>query len=253
MNLHAFHTPDSSSLAVADPMPETIPCYIHAFPEIKKLLPEVPGRFVAVLAHEIRNPLTTIKLATEMLRSVLQDEQHKSYLDIILRGSGKINDIVNDLLSSLPPLETGLEKHSLPALIDEILVATADRLQMKKITVVKKYEAPEEKIGFNRPKMKIALTNIIINAIEAMQEGTGKIRLKTKRVEDKYIIQVGDNGCGISKSDLKNIFQPYFTNKPGGLGIGLSATYDILRQNKVDIKVESIKGRGTRFILFFKR
>lgn len=187
-----------------------------------------------------------------MLRAVMQDEQHKAYLDIILRGSGKINDIVNDLLSALPPVETGREKYSLPELIDEILAATADRIQMKKITVIKKYEAPETKVRFNRAKMKIALTNIIINAIEAMKEGTGRMRLSTKLLENRYIIQVGDNGSGISKDDLKNIFRPYFTNKPGGLGIGLSATYDILSQNKVDIKVESVKGRGTRFILFFK-
>ena len=105
----------------------------------------------------------------------------------------------------------------------------------------------------SRPKMKIALTNIIINAVEAMTSGKGELKLVTKIVEGDYIILIEDNGCGISRKNLKNIFKPYFTNKPGGLGLGLATTFNILRANCVGINVESEEGHGSRFILSFDK
>jgi signal transduction histidine kinase len=100
--------------------------------------------------------------------------------------------------------------------------------------------------------MKIALTNIIVNAIDAMSQ-KGELKIITKSIERKYAIQIEDNGCGISREDLKNIFKPYFTNKPGGLGLGLAATCDILQSNHVGVFVESEEGKGTRFILLFDK
>jgi C4-dicarboxylate-specific signal transduction histidine kinase len=105
----------------------------------------------------------------------------------------------------------------------------------------------------NRPKMKVALINIIINAIESMDSENGELKIVTKSIPGKYLIWIEDNGCGISTGNLKKIFTPYFTNKSGGLGLGLSATCDILRSNKVELNVESQEGRGTRFNLSFSK
>jgi signal transduction histidine kinase len=101
--------------------------------------------------------------------------------------------------------------------------------------------------------MQIALTNIIINAIDAMPSENGELKLTTKSIDGKYIIQVEDNGCGISKANLKHIFKPFFTKKPGGLGLGLATTYHILKSNHVGIDVESEEGKGTLFILSFDK
>ncbi|MGZ5191442.1 MAG: sensor histidine kinase, partial [Flavisolibacter sp.] len=115
--------------------------------------------------------------------------------------------------------------------------------------VKKDYSAYDCQKVLNEPKMKIALTNIIVNAVEAMTGEDGKLKILTRSTGDKLIIQIEDNGCGISKENLKNIFKPYFTSKPGGLGLGLAATLDILRSNHVTVKVESEVGKGTCFIL----
>ncbi|MEO7768568.1 MAG: ATP-binding protein, partial [Ferruginibacter sp.] len=68
-----------------------------------------------------------------------------------------------------------------------------------------------------------------------------------------FMVQVEDNGCGISKKDINNIFKPFYSNKPGGLGLGLATTYDILRANHVNVDIDSIEGEGTRFTLVFER
>lgn len=198
------------------------------------------------LAHEVRNPLTNINLAVEMLRTMGNIDSQKIFLDIISRSSYKIQDIINNLLI---PLRNGKElsgNHSVHKLLDEVLVSTVDRILLKHIIIKKVYALQDYEISLNAGEMKIALTNIIVNAIEAIGKG-GMLKILTKTNEDNFIIQIEDNGCGISKKDLNNIFKPYFTNKPGGLGLGLATTWDILRSNHCEIKVESVVNKGTCF------
>lgn len=211
------------------------------------------GQFTSVLAHELRNPLTSINLAVQMLQSIVTDDSQRACLDIILRSSIRINDMITDLLTP-PATETiSQEKYSIDQLLDEVLLMTGDRLLLKNITVTKKYSTEDCEIIMNRPKMKIALTNIIINAIDAMPSENGQLKLVTRSLNGKWIIEVEDNGIGISKKNLKTIFKPYFTNKPGGMGLGLSTTLDILLSNHARASVQSEEGKGTRFILSFDR
>jgi signal transduction histidine kinase len=212
-----------------------------------------PGEFVSALAHEVRNPLSNINLAVEMLKSLVSNDDQKTYLDIIKRGAGRINDLVTDLLTSFRSEEMQSGKHSVHQLINEVIAMTEDRIRLKNITISKDFATLDFKIILNKQKMQIALTNIIINAIDAMPLEKGELKLTTKSIEGKYVIQVEDNGCGISKADLKNIFKPFFTKRPGGLGLGLATTYHILKSNHVGITVESEEGKGTRFILLFDK
>jgi signal transduction histidine kinase len=217
-----------------------------------KILKKQPSQFSA-LAHEVRNPLSNINLAIEMLKSLIINDDQKIFLDIIMRASGRINEIVIDILAYNQTDEMQAEKHCIHQLLDEVLAMTEDRLRLKNIAINKDYDAWEPKIILNRPKMKIALTNIIINAIDAMTPGKGELKLVTKSIDGGYAIHIEDNGCGISKENLKKIFKPYFTNKTNGLGVGLASTYDILQSNHVGVNVESEEGEGTRFILLFKK
>ena len=218
-----------------------------------KIVQKKSGQFVAALAHEIRNPLSNINLAVEMLKSAIRDDDNqKIYLDIIMRSSVRINDLINDLLKYQQMDEVQMEKHSVCQLLDEVVEMAKDRILLKNIVVRKNYSTKDRKIMLNKPKMKIALTNIIINAIDAMGTENGELMLATKLIDNRYAIQIEDNGCGISKGDLNYIFKPNYTNKPGGLGLGLAATYDILQLNHVGVNVESEIGQGTRFILLFE-
>jgi signal transduction histidine kinase len=172
-------------------------------------------------------------------------------MDILKRSSAKINDLINDLLKGQQEPGTETERYSIHQLLDEVIEMASDKILLKNIVVKKNYAPCDLKIKMDMPKIKIALTNIIINAIDAMPSNGGELRLGTKLIKGRCAVSIQDNGIGISKENLPMIFDPYFTNKQNGVGVGLAATKDILQSNKVGVRVESLIGHGTRFILLF--
>ena len=226
------------------------PLFPLAIPEE---LQQQPGKFAAALAHEIRNPLTTINLATDMLESAIVDEELIKYLDIIKRNSIRINNAIYELLKYQGNDKEAEKTYPIHLLLDEVLEMASDRLRLKNIVVRKEYAVQDCPMLSDRAMIKIALTNIVINAIDAMPSENGELTLRESSIDGKYALQIEDNGCGISKEDLERIFKPYFTKKPDGLGLGLSTTFDILQSDHVGIKVESEEGKGTRFILLFDK
>ncbi len=211
------------------------------------------GDFASALAHEVRNPLTNINLAHTMLEKSIHDEEQKQYLDIIIRSSIRINQLIIDLFNCQHEEEKQLGFYSIHKLLDDALEKADDRIRMKGILVTKEYTAIDYPLALNGPEIKLALLNIIINGIDAMTSGIKELRLVTKTIDDRIILQIEDNGCGMSEENLRNIFRPYFSLKAGGLGIGLTTTHNILRANHIKVKVESKKGEGTKFILIFQK
>lgn len=210
-----------------------------------------PSFLVAALTHEVRNPLTNINLALELLQHLLTNDEQRSYVDVIMRATRRINALVTELAEKQ---QEQLEKdapHSLHQLLDEVLIMTEDRIRLKKITVIKNYFKEDSGLIQRGVEIKIALTNIIINAIDAMKEQSGVLKLVTTSISEGYNLVIEDNGCGISPGDMEQIFNPFFTRKKDGLGIGLATTYEILKDNNVKIAVESEEGKGTKFILSF--
>jgi signal transduction histidine kinase len=213
----------------------------------------LPAQFNAALAHEIRNPITNINLSVEMLRAALPDDASKIYLDIIARGAKRINDVVTKLLHEKQESQVREEGFLMHKLLDEALHITEDRIKLKQVTVLKNYTQENCRLVLHRAQIKISLTNIILNAIDAMEKGKGQLKLSTRSIPGKYIIEIQDNGCGINKENLKHIFKPFFSSKPNGLGIGLSATYALLQSDHVGVTVRSTEGKGTCFTLTFQR
>jgi len=225
-------------------------------PVLKELpsvgLPVNPnGQMLLALAHEVRNPLTNINLAVEMLVSELKEPDLKIYLEIISRNSILINDLLTHLLTHEDEVTIETRSHSIHQLLEEVLDLANDRIVLKTILVSKQFVSDDFKIICDKAQVKIALTNIIINAIDAMTPGKGNLRLITTSVDGAFQLRIEDNGCGISKENCKNIFKPFFTSRPGGLGLGLSTTENALRSNKIGMKVESEVGVGTSFVLCF--
>jgi signal transduction histidine kinase len=213
--------------------------------------PTIP--LVSVLVHELRNPLTNIMLTVHLLESKMLDENDRLYMDIIKRSSVKINDLVNDLLKGEQEQQVQLEEYSIHQLLDEVIEIASDKIILKNIVVKRSYSSYDLKIKMDIPNIKIALTNIIINAVDAMSSEKGILKLGTRIIKGRYALSIQDNGNGISKENLPLIFNPYFTNKPGGMGVGLAATKDILLSNQIGVRVESEMGHGTRFILLFEK
>src|SRR6187431_2374683 len=137
--------------------------------------PDIP--VVSVLVHELRNPLTNIMLTVHLLESKILDDNDRMYLDIIKRSSAKINDLVNDLLKGQHEEEIQMEEYSLHQLLDEVIEMTSDKIMLKNIVVKRSYASCDLKIKMDMPKIKIALTNIIINAIDAMRSENGVLKL----------------------------------------------------------------------------
>jgi signal transduction histidine kinase len=215
------------------------------------IMQEQRDQFTSHLAHEVRNPLTTINLLVQMLKSMIADEQHRSYLDIILGASRKINELVTNPPTSSQADETPSGKHSIHQLLDEVLEMANDRIIDNNITIRRDYAAVGCRILMNREDMKVALTNIIVNAIEAMSSGKGRLKLVTRSINGKCVIEIEDNGAGINSEKLNKLFTPHFTNKRGGRDLGLSTTLNILLSNHVMAEVQSEEGKGTCFILSF--
>jgi signal transduction histidine kinase len=204
-----------------------------------------------VFVHEIRNPLTNINLAVCMLKAQIDQENIEKCVDIINRNSVRINDIVDDFLKSSRKDPAKRDHIFINQLLDEVLEIAKDRLILKNISVKKSYTTYSCDLLLDKPKITIALLNIIVNAIEAMPSENGELKLTTSLLASKCVVTLEDNGCGISKKNIKNIFKPYFTGKPNGMGIGLAATYDILVAHQALVNVESEENKGTRFIISF--
>jgi PAS domain S-box-containing protein len=212
------------------------------------------NRLVRALAHEVRNPLNNINLSVEQLAQENLGETGTIYTDIISRNSKSINDLITELLlsSSLPP-ENVREKRSLQNILDESIATIIDRITLKKVNWKVIYPNEPAYIMADPLKLKIAFTNIIINAIEAMKENKGELDISITSMNGHHLVSIKDNGSGISKETLPHLFEPYFTFKRNGLGLGLATTLNIIQSHKASIDVQTGLDQGSNFILKFER
>ena len=208
------------------------------------------ARLIRALAHEVRNPLTNIHLALDQLQPELLEEDHKLFADIIRRNGTRINTLITELLNSFRTDETTLQVISSHALMDDILVDAADRINLKKINLTKNY-GDDVFLKLDAPKIKIAVLNLIMNSIEAMQENTGELSISMYHVANSLYIKIKDNGVGISEENINRLFEPYFTSKINGMGLGLTATLNILQSHRATVEVESEQGKGSMFTVAF--
>lgn len=210
------------------------------------------GRVARVVAHEVRNPLTNIALAAEQLQDIpdfnKNDEAH-SLIAIINRNSIRISQMVSDLLNATKFIQLDKQSEDINQILDESLEMAKDRLMLKKVAVIKKYSENIGRVMVDKTRIKIAFLNIIVNAIEAMEEVEGKLELTTRREDDKCVISIQDNGKGMNDHILQNLFEPYFTMKKKGNGLGLTNVQNIIVNHKGTIKVDSILGKGTTFTI----
>jgi PAS domain S-box-containing protein len=204
------------------------------------------------LAHEVRNPLTNINLSVEQLKPELNSEDANIYLDIIARNCGRIDSLISELLDLSRPAEISLQKSGLQEIIDSTLAAASDRISLKNIRLELAFPQEPAFVMADREKLKIALLNILINAVEAVPPQSGVINISIRKESRHYRIYINDNGGGIPEENISRIFEPYFTSKTNGFGLGLAATWNILQSHRAGIDVNSQLGEGTSFILSFE-
>ena len=209
------------------------------------------GRLVRTLAHEVRNPLNNINMSVEQLGQGLDVEEGPLYLDIIQRNSKRIGDLITELLDSSRPSELNFERCTLQSVMDDTIAEALDRITLQRINMQIHYAEEACWIMASPEKLKIAFLNIIINAVEAMQAGDGELELSIETAGYIHKVIIKDNGCGIPEENLSRLFEPYFTSKRNGMGLGLASTLNILQAHKAHIDVSSVVGTGTTFVITF--
>ena len=208
------------------------------------------GRIARTIAHEVRNPLTNINLAVDQLRSEINgNTQYSIMLDMITRNSTRINQLITDLLNSTKFTELVYKKISVNQLLDETLELAKDRIALNNITVIKYYSDNICDIAVDVERIRIAFLNLIVNAIEAMEPGKGIIQLRTATRDNKCVVTITDNGPGIDMDAQSRIFEPYFTTKAKGTGLGLTNTQNIILNHNGHISMDSAKGKGAVFTI----
>ncbi|OJW81277.1 MAG: hybrid sensor histidine kinase/response regulator [Bacteroidetes bacterium 46-16] len=209
------------------------------------------GRLVRTLAHEVRNPLNNITLSVEQMQQDITDETSLLYMNIIQRNSKRISDLINELLNTSRPSEIRLQEESLQNILDSVIASTIDRLTLKRIKLKVSYPDDEVLIFADKEKLELALLNIVINAIEAMEEQKGLLSILFHLTGQYATVQISDNGIGISEENISRLFEPYYTQKRNGMGLGLAFTLNILQAHKAGIDVNSTLGKGTTFVITF--
>lgn len=211
------------------------------------------GKIARTIAHEIRNPLTNLSLALDQLKEEFSDDTSDAelYLGIIERNSNRIEKLITDLLNSSKPKELKLEKQSINQLISETLTLVQDRLHLQEMKLVEDYAQVDYLVPLDKDQFKVALLNLFINAIEAMEPSKGILQVATHKTNGHLQLSISDNGKGISEEDLRHLFEPFFTGKAEGTGLGLTTVQNIIHSHKGKIQVESELSKGTVFTLRF--
>jgi signal transduction histidine kinase len=135
--------------------------------------------------------------------------------------------------------------------MDDSIAEALDRVTLQHVNMQIKYANEPCYVMANKEKLKIAFLNIIINAVEAVPSITGELTISVYTTKDKHIVTIKDNGCGIPEENISRLFEPYFTSKRNGMGLGLAATLNILQSHKSNIDVTSVVGQGTTFAITF--
>jgi PAS domain S-box-containing protein len=214
------------------------------------------GKIARSIAHEVRNPLTNLSLALEQLKDELDTDSEyvTMFTDIIGRNVDRIGQLITEMLNSSKPRELDRKRQNFNTIVRSTLQLVADRIKLKRMRLETTFDTGDCTALLDSDQVKTALLNILVNAVEAMEEGKGLLIVRTECIDDKQVcVEVRDNGGGITDVDRKRLFDPFFTGKSGGMGLGLTATQNIINSHKGSIEVESSVGQGTTFRLFFPK
>lgn len=237
------------------------------------------GTMAAGMAHEIKNPLVSVRTFTQMLDKKWEDQEfRKKFMTLIPHEIERINRIAESLLKFGRPMKPELTHADVNALLDEVLMLFESESKKNNVRVTKKFAHIPEITG-DPGQLQQAFVNFIKNAIESMQAKGGELVVKTdfgevvklgklqrqgKKIGDQMVwgeednagvpipvifIEITDSGEGIPEENLKSLFDPFFTTKMTGTGMGLPISLRIIEEHKGSIKVRSQKGKGTTFII----
>ena len=209
----------------------------------------------AAVAHEIKNPLAAISIHVQLLRKNFKacnlaiNTKAQKHLDVVEEEIERLNKIVVDFLFAVRPLQCEFAPVDVSKLIRNLIETFQEEFAAARISVVFHPDGELPRIQADERFLRQALMNILTNAKAAMTPSGGELRITARCDEQKLCIAIADTGKGIAPDVLHKIFEPYFTTKPDGSGLGLTMTYKVVKEHGGDIQVHSELGKGTRFTL----
>jgi signal transduction histidine kinase len=208
------------------------------------------GKLVAGVAHEVRNPLATIRLRVQMCQRNSRDVSSQESCAVALEEIERLNSIVGRLLNFAEPMSLHVQPTKLDRLVEQRLAAFREAAQKKGVRFITDFRGDGNTLSLDQARMAQVFDNVIQNAIEAMSEGGGTLSttVSTRPVptgESTACVEFRDTGKGISSGLIGRIFDPFFTTKVSGTGLGLSICHELVRAHQGEINVESSEGQGT--------
>ncbi len=208
------------------------------------------GQLSAGIAHEVRNPLSSIKMSLQILQKRLRPEGNDlKRFKIAEKEVEHLEKIVSDILLFAKPMEPDMRPGDINSFIGSSLLMAEKEILEKKVEVSVDHDSDVPQVKFDPGMLRQALLNLYLNAIDAMDEG-GVLTISTRFVGrgegDWVLIEIEDNGSGIDEEDLPHLFNPFFTRKKYGTGLGLAQVKKIIDLHRGTIEIVSVKGRGTK-------
>jgi len=208
----------------------------------------------AGVAHEIKNPLGSMGIHLQLIQKKIGGKSRVdprtigSHLDVISEEVDRLNRIVVDFLFAVKPMDTRLEEGDINHVIQELLEFVHPEMDQAGVRIESSLSPRVPLLRIDARFIKQALLNLIKNAVAAMPEG-GTLRVETRRADGEALVRVSDTGTGIPEEIMGKVFEPYFTTKPFGTGLGLTIVFKIVKEHFGDISVSSRVGEGTTVTL----
>jgi two-component system sensor histidine kinase HydH len=206
------------------------------------------GMLAARLAHDIRNPLSSIKMHTQLLQSRVRGDEHdQTLVTAILRDTGTVEWVIRDLIEFARPGDLKLVPANLNQVVRDVLQQLEARLTHRKIVVEADLAGALPSIPLDVGRFQQALVNVIVNAADAMPNG-GRLGVSTQAApgESTLILEVSDDGVGIDPAILDRVFDPFVSSKPDGVGLGLVNVKAVVEHHGGRIELAARQPRGTR-------
>lgn len=214
------------------------------------------GRLASGIAHEVRNPLNFINLSVAHMANKFAPDgetQKKEYLnniESIKREIQRLNDMIVNFLDYGKPLKLQIQNISLDAILNDIVKIVEQKMTEDNILLEKRFSGDNIAVAVDVPQIKTCIMNLILNSVQAMTRRENKtISIETLRKNGSVIIKVQDSGIGIPDENLSKIYEPYFTTKDVGIGLGLSITKRIVEEHGGSIDIKSKYGVGTAAVI----
>ena len=206
------------------------------------------GEVAAKIAHEIKNPLSGISIALELMKSKTPDDDQKQKVSEILSEVARLDRIIKDMLQIAKPPELYLRTISPNEIVEKAVALVRSKADERRVKIDKNLSCGNS-FCLDPEKIEQVLINLLLNGIDSIDGTGGNIAVETQIVENELHIKISDSGCGISEAQMEKLFQPFYSTKRNGTGLGLAISKRIIESHRGRIIVSSEVGKGSLFTL----